>query len=333
MNGSGTAGALDRRTLLLRADVFARIRAFFAARGVIEVDTPALSAAANPEPAIESARAGVGALGRSDLYLQTSPEFAMKRLLAAGSGDIFQLCRVFRDLELGRWHQPEFMMLEWYRVGIDEHALMTEVFELLTQVLRPYGHELEERRLTYADAFARTLGIDVRADESSVSRELKRALKGAGVSLPARGESRMPLCELLDLALGTTVIPALEPGRAWFIHDYPPDQAALAAIRPGDPPVAARFEVFVDGIELGNGYCELTDAREQRRRFEADIAKRQSLGRPAPPIDEALVAALEEGMPQCSGIALGVDRLIALVAGGNDLASAVNFPHRRDDVC
>jgi elongation factor P--(R)-beta-lysine ligase len=260
-------------TLRLRAEMLARVRAFFAARGVLEVETPLLSPAAASDPALESIAAHVGSLG-AIRYLHTSPELAMKRLLASGAGDIYQICAVFRDGEIGRWHQPEFTMLEWYRLGFDDDRLMDEV---------------------------EALGVDV----------------PPGLDDDA----------LLDLAFAVGVAPAL-PREAWtFVHEFPASQAALARIKPSHPAVAARFELFASGLELANGFAELTDAREQRRRFEADREVRRTRGLPLNPIDEDFLAALEQGLPECAGVALGFDRLVAVAAGLPSLAEAVAFAH------
>jgi lysyl-tRNA synthetase class 2 len=310
--------------LRTRAGVLAEIRHFFAGRGVVEVTTPALSPAAPTDPALASLELEVAALG-GRRYLSTSPEFGMKRLLAAGSGDIYELARVFRDGELGRWHQPEFLLLEWYRLGFTERELMDEVHALLEATLAPRLPRLERRNLSYADAFGEAFGIDPHALDAAGAAALRERLGARGIDVPAAVSGPA----LLDLALVTAIVPHWPRDTALFLYDYPVDQAALAAIRPGPPPVAARFEVFVNGLELGNGFRELTDAAEQRRRFEADLAARRARGLEEPPLDEALLAALEQGLPECAGVALGVDRLIALLLGVDTLADAVLWPHQR----
>jgi lysyl-tRNA synthetase class 2 len=314
-----------RARLLLRAEVYARVRGFFAARGVVEVQTPTLSAAAVTDPALASLAVDVTALA-GPRYLRTSPEFAHKRLLAAGSGDIYELGRVYRDQELGRWHQPEFELLEWYRAGFSDFDLMDEVFELLRAVLAPEVPALGRRNLRYGEVFAAAFDIDCHRLDDRGEAKLRRGLAARGIEAPAgvAGDA------LLDLALATVIVRDWPPGAPIFLHDYPVSQAALARIRPGAPPVAARFEVFLNGIELGNGFLELRDPVEQRARFERDLARRRSLGLPEPPLDEALLAALEHGLPDCAGVAIGVDRLIALLAGADALAPVLNFPHTRD---
>lgn len=310
-------------TLRRRAAMLAAVRAFFAARGVLEVETPALSSAGATDPAIESVVACVRSLGQAPQYLQTSPEFAMKRLLAAGSGDIYQLCRVFRDDELGRWHQPEFTLLEWYRVGWDEQRLMTEVAELIEAALDAATRGAARRvvRLTYAQAVNAVLG----APPDSPTAELARLLTKQGIEVPA-GLSHDAV---LDLAFGTVVLASFDPSAVTLVYDYPASQAALARVKPTTPPVAARFEAFCGGIELANGFHELNDAVEQRRRFASDVATRRAEGRQAPPLDEDLLRALPS-LPDCAGVALGFDRLVALATGQNDLKAALGFAHGKD---
>lgn len=317
------ARGMSREDLRLRATVIRRIRAFFEARDVLDVDTPALSVAGTPDLALASMTTRVAALAGASHYLHTSPEYAMKRLLAAGSGDIFQLCRVFRDGELGRWHEPEFTLLEWYRVGFDEHALMDEVFALVADVLGDRLPALKMERLSYAEAFDRHLGIDPHRHDAKTVQSLAAKLGSRGIDAP----TNLGHDELLDLALGTVIGPSLAADAATFVYDYPASQAALAEIKTTHPPVAARFELFVAGLEIGNGFRELTDAREQRRRFETDLASRRAAGRPTPPLDEAFLAALESGLPPCAGVAIGVDRLIAIAAGATSLAEVVPFAH------
>jgi lysyl-tRNA synthetase class 2 len=305
-------------TLRVRAGTLASIRSFFAERGVLEVDTPALSAAAVTDLHLHSVVCRLDAVGRSARYLQTSPEYAMKRLLAAGSGPIYQICKVFRDGERGRRHNPEFTMLEWYRPGWDHHRLMDEVDELLQTVL---GVEAGER-VSYADAFRRHAAVDPHATSDA---ELRSRVAALGVS----GVAELDRDDLLNLLLSHTVEARLGVGRPTFLFDYPASQAALARIRPGDPPLAERFEVFIDGIELANGFHELADPGEQRRRFEADLGERRRRGLPEVAVDERLLAALAAGLPDCAGVALGVDRLVMLRIGTRDIADVIAFPIER----
>jgi elongation factor P--(R)-beta-lysine ligase len=312
------AGSLE--ALRTRARILARIRAFFAARGVLEVETPALSAAGVPDLALDSVLATARSLGTTPLYLHTSPEYAMKRLLAGGSGDIYQICRVFRDDELGRWHQPEFTLLEWYRIGFDDLSLMDEVEALLRDVLADDGAAWRSERTSYSDALARALGVDAGASSAGVAARLAER----GVDVP----QGLGHDALLDLAFASVVVPSFTADALTFVCDYPASQAALARLKPGPPTVAARFEVFARGVELANGFHELTDAAEQRQRFESEIDARRRGGRHVPPLDEAFLDALARGLPDCAGVAVGVDRLVALALGVDGVADAMAFQHR-----
>ena len=307
--------------LHLRAGILAKIRTFFADREVLEVETPLLASAPVTDlhlHALSCRYCGPGADDGRNLYLQTSPEFAMKRLLAAGSGPIYQICRAFRDGEAGRRHNPEFTILEWYRPGWNHHNLMDEVDELLATTLESRTAE----RLTYAAAFDRYAGVDVFAEADDSLRERVEDLGVEGMDGLSRDD-------LLDLLLTHVIEPKLGHSQPTFIHDYPASQAALAKVRDGEPPLAERFEVFAEGVELANGYHELNDPAEQRRRFATDIETRKSRGLPEVPIDEHLLAALEHGLPDCACIALGVDRLLMIASGTRDLADVVAFPGDR----
>ena len=304
--------------LRLRAEILAKIRVFFAGRGVLEVETPLLASAPVTDlhlQALSCRYRGPGADEGRTLYLQTSPEFAMKRLLAAGSGPIFQICKAVRDGEAGRRHNPEFTILEWYRPGWDHHRLMAEVDDLLATILGTGAGE----RLSYGEAFKRYAGIDPHAESDE---ELRSRVRNFGV--PSVGE--LGRDDLLDLVLTHRVESQLGHCQPTFIHDYPASQAALARVRPGRPPLAERFEVFVEGLELANGYHELTDSAVQRQRFEADLEARRDGGLPEVPIDERLLAALEHGLPECAGVALGLDRLVMLAAGTREISDVVAFP-------
>ena len=314
------AEAASREALRVRAGMLARIRAFFAARGVLEVETPALSRAGVSDPALDSVIANARSLGSTPLYLHTSPEYAMKRLLAAGSGDIYQICRVFRDDELGRWHQPEFTLLEWYRIGFDDARLMDEVEALLRDALVVDDTAWRTERVRYSDALERALGVGADASTASIAA----CLADRGVDVPRA----LTPDALLDLAFASIVVPSFAADALTFVCDYPASQAALARLKPGSPPVAARFEVFARGIELANGFHELADAAEQRRRFEADIDSRRRAGRHVPPLDETFLDALTRGLPDCAGVAVGLDRLVALALGADGVAAAMAFVHR-----
>jgi lysyl-tRNA synthetase class 2 len=244
-------------------------------------------------------------------------------LLAAGSGDIYQLCRVFRDDELGRWHQPEFTLLEWYRVGWDEERLMTEVAALVAAALAAGGRAAAAKtvRVRYAQALEAALG----APPDAPTPVLVQRLEAKGIDVPGG----LPHDAVLDLAFGTLVVASFDAAALTFVHDYPASQAALARLKPTTPRVAARFEAFSGGIELANGFHELTDAAEQRRRFVAERELRLATGRHAPPLDEHFLRALET-LPDCAGVALGFDRLVALATGQDGVAAAMSFAHGRD---
>jgi lysyl-tRNA synthetase class 2 len=311
-----STGAL-RETLVARARLLERCRHFFAERGVLEVETPVLAQATVTDLHLASLETRL-AQRPAPYYLQTSPEYAMKRLLAAGSGDIYQLCKVFRDGEMGRHHNPEFTMLEWYRLGFDHRELMDEVEALLGSLLGPLLLAPAER-LTYREAFGRVLSLDpLRAPLPELAALAGERLGATGLDGDRDG--------LLDLLMGALVGPELGAGRITFVHEYPASQAALARCLPGDPPVAARFEAYVGGLELCNGFHELADAGEQRRRFEADRAARRARGLPVPPVDERLLAALSAGLPDCAGVALGLDRVLMLATGHATLAAVLAFP-------
>jgi lysyl-tRNA synthetase class 2 len=310
--------------LSARADLYARIRRFFAAAGVLEVETPIASRAATTDPALASLRtAWRGCYGRADtLWLQTSPELPMKRLVAAGSGPIYQICKVFRDGERGRLHHPEFSLLEWYRPGWDQARLMGEVVALVRAAVgRP---ELAAETVTYRALFRSRLALDPwTADETDLRRTaLRQGIEGLNhLALDCDG--------WLDLLLTHCIEQGLGRGRMTFVCDYPPSQAALARIREGAEPVAERFELYLEGMELANGFRELTDAREQRRRFMADLAAREARGLEAPPLDERFLAALEAGMPDTAGVALGLDRLLMIATGSRHIDQVLSFPIER----
>lgn len=315
----------DLSVLRLRAELLAQIRAFFAARGVLEVETPALSAVAITDPHLASFKtcySGPGSQHGRPLYLHTSPEFAMKRLLAAGSGCIYQIARVFRDGEAGSRHNPEFTLLEWYRVGFDHHRLMDEVAELVGMLLAGRLALAEPERLSYRQIFQHHLNLD---PHRATVADLAACAETRNISIPTGMPPDDP-DPWLDLLLTHCVEPRLGSGRLTFVHDYPASQAALARLRPDDPPVGERFELYINGIELANGFHELGDAVEQRRRFAQENAARRAVGLPIMPVDEHLLAALEFGLPDCAGVALGFDRLVMLATRKTSLAEVLAFP-------
>lgn len=310
----------DLATLRRRAELLARIRAFMAEREVLEVETPILSRRPVTDVHLrnlETRYHGPGAPPEGlALYFQTSPEYPMKRLLCAGAGSIYQIARVFRGDEQGRLHNPEFSLLEWYRIGMDHLALMDEVGELVCDLL---GLPAQWDRVAYAELLRRELGI---ADcHAATPAELAACARDHGLEVAGEDMGRD---DWLDLLLTHLLQPALGASRPLFLCDYPASQAALARVR-GAPPVAERFELYVRGIELANGYHELGDAAEQATRFAADNAERCRRGLPEAEPDERLLAALSEGLPPCAGVALGLDRLVMLAVGASDIASVMTF--------
>ena len=302
-----------------RAAMKRRIRAYFEARHVLEVDTPMLSPYAVSDPQIESFEITQSQVSGAPLYLHTSPEYCMKRLLAAEYPDIYSLCRVFRDGESGRLHQPEFTMLEWYRhdMGLDE--IIVDTIGVIEAAL---DREIEVDNVEYRDAFVAacdvdplTASVDALADAAGADDALRAAV----------GDERD---DWLDLLLSTRVAAGFEPGRLTVLRHYPASQAALARLCPADAAVADRFEVFLGSVELANGYVELTDADEQRRRIEADNEARKRRGRPVRPVDELLLAALDSGLPECAGVALGIERLQMLFHKTDDIGKVITFSFR-----
>ncbi len=325
----GTAGSAtdwrptaDAAALHLRARMRRRIRAFFDASDSLEVDTPYLGAAAPTEPQVEPLTTRALARGA---WLQPSPEFAMKRLLAAGIGDCWQLARVFRDGERGRRHQPEFDLLEWYRLDCDHHELMAEVEALLVAVLAPERAVPAADRITYSQAFRWHAGVD---PLEAATADLRAAADAFGLDAVS-GLEADDRDGWLDHLLTGAVLPALARDRPTFVHDWPVAQAALARVSPEDPRVAERFELFWGDLELANGFHELADPAEQRARFEAENRQRQARGQPRLAIDQRLLAALDAGLPDCSGVALGLDRLVMLAAGADTIDAVVAFAFER----
>ncbi len=309
----------------LRAALLAKTRQFFAVRDVLEVETPLLSAATVSDPHLQSFSTqynGPGLAAETPLYLQTSPEVAMKRLLAADCGSIYQICKAFRDGESGGYHNPEFTMLEWYRVGFDHFALMDEV-EALVQASLGLNDVFE--RVSYRAIFKHYLDLDPHA----ASQE---ALWQCAVDAGIAGGLVVDAIDRdgwLDLLMSHLIEPHLGHGTPLFVYDYPASQAALAQIREGVVPLAERFELYVTGIELANGYHELCDVDELQRRFENDRHLRQARGASVPVSNNRLRAALEAGLPASAGVALGFDRLLMLVAGVRSIDEVLVFPVAR----
>ena len=316
----------SREMLQLRAGLLARARGFFAARGVLEVDTPVVVNAPVTDVHIHSARVTLETAApdpgmRQPFFLHTSPEYAMKRLLAAGSGDIYQICHVVRSLERGRLHNAEFTLIEWYRTGCSLDALMDEVEALVRELLGPAGAARARERVSYGETFRRALALD---PFTASLEELAAHARAAGFAGASADRD-----ELLELLMGARIGPELGRSALTFVHGYPASQAALARLDPDDPRAARRFELYADGVELANGFHELASADEQRRRFERDLQERRRLGLPEAGIDERLLAALEAGLPDCSGVALGFDRTVMLAAGATRIDAVLPFPTER----
>ncbi|KGY10723.1 elongation factor P--(R)-beta-lysine ligase [Vibrio sinaloensis] len=306
-----------------RAHLLNQIRQFFLERDVLEVDTPAMSHATVTDVHLHTFQTefvGPGYADGSKLYFMTSPEFHMKRLLAAGSGCIYQINKAFRNEENGRYHNPEFTMLEWYRVGFDHHHLMDEMDDLLQRVLKCGAAE----RMTYQQAFMDVLGV---CPLEGSMQELKVVAAKLGLSDIAEPEDDRDT--LLQLLFSIGVEAKIGQKTPAFVYDFPASQAALAKINRQDPRVADRFEVYFKGIELANGFHELDNPKEQLKRFEQDNAKRVEMGLEPQPIDHHLIAALESGLPECAGVALGVDRLIMLAIGCDHIDQVTAFPFPR----
>lgn len=311
--------------LQFRARLLKGIRAFFAEQHVLEVETPVLSRATISDPHLQSFSTQY--LG-DRLYLQTSPEFFMKRLLAAGSGDIFQLSKVFRDDELGRNHNPEFSMLEWYRLGMDHHQLMDDMEALLSHLCGELGVRVSRQkpvRLSYQQAFVEALGIDPLAASAD---ELKLASHQRGIEIPV-GMEEQNRDMWLDWLMTQVVAPSFVTQGFTFVYDYPASQAALSRVSQSDPRVAHRFELFWGELELANGFYELTDAKEQRSRFEQENQHRLERGLEKVAIDEYMLAALDHGLPECSGVAIGVDRLLMVLLAKNTIHEVLGFSFER----
>ena len=309
-----------RQRLQGRAKLYALIRNFFSDRGVLEVETPILSAAGNTDPNIESFNApfhGHVDAGSRERWLRTSPEYPLKRLLADGVGDCYELGRVFRNGEAGERHNPEFTMLEWYRVGWNHRQLMEEAIALVEAALALVGRRVEVVIEGYRQIFLDELCLDpLHADID----ELRKPL--AEYNIEPSGLTRD---DWLDLLITHKLQPAFPRDRITVIHDYPASQSALARIRPGNPPLAERFELYLGPHELANGYHELNDAGEQRARFERDNARRRERGLREMPIDEQLLAVLGR-MPDCAGVAMGIERLLMCLAGTDRIADVLAFP-------
>ena len=312
--------------LRLRAQVLADIRQFFAAKAVLEVETPLLSLSSGTDPQLDFFTTDYCSPPlRQALFLQTSPEFAMKRLLAAGSGSIYQLCKAFRNGESGRFHNPEFTLLEWYRVGFSLSQLMDEIAELMAVLFNGRAALKPTERMSYQELFLRTTGLNPLLfsyqDYCAYARD--NAMPEA-----------VDLCGdehglWLDFIFSHKVQPHLGDNAVCMVYGYPACQSSLARLNDDNPLVTDRVEIFINGVELGNGYYELADAQEQSRRFDDEQTLRQQKNRPATVKNKQLIAALEAGLPDCSGMAIGVDRLLMLLANSTSINDVLNFPLHR----
>lgn len=299
----------------------AQARSFFAERNVLEVDTPLLVQRSVTDPHLHAARVQLPG-HRDGLYLITSPEYAMKRLLAAGSGDIYQMGHVFRAEESGRLHNAEFMLIEWYRLNYSLTALMQETALLAAQLLAL--PDAVPELLTYTQAFERHIGVDPLQLDGAACRALAIAQ-----GLDSGAAQRFDGSELMDWLMGSVIGPRLGGERLCCLHHYPASQASLARLDPTDPRFALRFELYYRGVELANGFEELADAVEQRARFEADCRERTARALPVPALDERLLQALHSGLPAVAGVALGFDRLLMLRTGATQLAAVMPFTLER----
>ena len=306
--------------LKLRASLLSRARKYFSDQDVLEVDTPALSTAATSDPQIDSVSAHLALRPDAEFFLHTSPEFCMKRMLCAGFPDIFQICKVFRDNEVGRSHQPEFTMIEWYRLNFGLDDIMNDTIELISAMLGDQLSTAIVHRITYQDAFNQHAGVDPR---HCSLEELHMLCEADNDLISSLGDDRD---SWLDLVLDLKVVPGFPDDRLSLLSHYPASQAALARLNRNDPTVAERFEVFFGRIELANGYVELSDSSELTQRIDNDNSRRRTVKLRTRPVDNRLIAAIESGLPACAGVALGFDRLLMIAAGKKDIRHVQSFP-------
>jgi len=300
-------------TLRKRAQILEKIRRFFSERHVLEVETPLLCQHTVTDPYLQSLSSKC--YGK-DFFLQTSPEYCMKRLIAAGSGCIYQICKAFRADEFGRYHNPEFTILEWYRINYNHFDLMNEADQLLQLIL---GCEPAEK-MSYQDLFIKYLKIDPLI---ATLEQLTTCCQHNRIQLPDNVDLTIDL--ILQVLMSDAIEPKIGLDKPIFIFHYPKNQAALSKIHPPDPRVSERFEIYYSGLELANGFHELTNAQEQQKRFEENNLQRKKLQLPEFPIDKNLIAALNQNFPKCSGIALGVDRLVMLATQKVSISDVIGF--------
>ena len=309
----------DKRLIKLRAETYIKIRQFMAERNILEVETPVLSHATATDMQLNSFRSEYSSPQSNSgkiLYLQTSPEYAMKRLLASGTGAIYQISRVFRNEEQGKYHNPEFTMLEWYQPGYGHHQLMQEL-EIFLNLFAMNHCE----KISYGEIFLEHTGLDPHTCDTN---ELKSMAQQHGLSSTIEERS-----VLLDFIFSDKITSTLGDTRPLFVYDYPACQSALAKLSNTTPKVAERFELFINGMEIANGFHELTDADEQLARFEQDLILRKKENRPDLPIDHLFLDALKQGLPDCAGVAVGIDRLLMVMTGINDICEVLGFPIER----
>lgn len=301
-----------------RAELYARLRHFFATRGVLEVETPILASACAPETGIQPFVTQYHGANSRPLYLQSSPELAMKRLLAAGCGAVYQLTHAFRDGEAGRWHNPEFTILEWYRTDFNQDLLMDDVEAFLCEV----AFFPPATRCSYSEVFQHWLGFD----PLDISLSKLRTLVYQKTAYNAEQTDRDTCLQLL---MSHCIEPSLGFDAPVMVFNFPASQAALARLNPDNPQVAERFEVYFKGVELANAFHELTDPIEQRRRFEKEILLKNQDNSAYSPLDERFLAALEAGLPDCAGVAIGIDRLLMLLTNAKSLDEVLTFSIER----
>lgn len=319
-----TAELLAQRAAMLR-----HARRFFHDRQVLEIETPVLMRTGSIDPNLDNLSCDLKTHPGQCFFLQTSPEYSMKRLLAAGSPDIFQICKVFRDTELGSVHQPEFTMIEWYRKGIALDDMIEETCALIHALCRADPTQTNQALLgapevyRYRELFESVTALDPL--ESGVRELVDYAVGNGLVTLEFESRLGDDRRAWLDLLMSHCITPRLADAGLAVIRDYPADQAALARLNPDDQRFAERFEIFFAGLELANGYHELTDAGEQRRRFETEREQRSAAGKPDIELDESLLAALAYGLPDCCGVAVGFDRLLMSLYGLTDIRQSISF--------
>ncbi len=313
----------DLNQLRRRAELLAEVRNFFARKDVLEVETPLLCGSTGTDPQLAFFRTEFDLSPRSrPLFLQTSPEFAMKRLLAAGIGSIFQICKAFRNSESGRFHNPEFTILEWYRIDFRLPELMEEVAELLMELLRPAMDLQQPQLISYQTIFIEQTGLDPlnfqleRYCQYAVEHAIPEAIDICGDD---------PVL-WLDFIFSHKIQPELGHNAVCLVYGYPAVQSSLARINEINPLIAERFEVFVQGVELGNGFFELEDAGEQEKRFDKENAERELMGLPTVNKDRYFLASLRAGLPDCSGVAIGLDRVLMLLTGARSINDVLAFP-------